>query len=338
MALKIENLKDEITGTRNDIEPTFDKSLIETINQPEGENKKLNDKIKLLETENKILKNDMGTRQKLIDSLLQHNDLLITQQERLTTQLLTTTSESSCRGRNKDVMQTENNIRQEEVFAKTGMSEGNKSPSNRVIQSIETKNCYSPLETEENPTENGNKTTYLPNTKITAKQSAINIAPQNIQSFNDKAEKDTPDKRKLLVTVILGDSMVNDIKAWKMSSRTRKVVLKHFSGAKTKDTKPHIIVKGEEKFDNIILHTRANSLKTIDTPEEITMGIINLEMTHKTHTKRAFISVIFPRSEKFHEKDSNINNTLRHKWNVRKLFFIDNKHISLRFHCNRIYI
>ena len=40
MALKIENLKDEITGTRNDIEPTFDKSLIETINQPEGENKK----------------------------------------------------------------------------------------------------------------------------------------------------------------------------------------------------------------------------------------------------------------------------------------------------------
>ena len=112
--MKVENLKDEITGTRNDIEPTVDKNLIETINQQEGENKKLSDKIKLLETENKILKNDMGTRQKLIDSLLQHNDLLITQQERLTTELLTTTSESSCKSRNKDAMQTENNVRQED--------------------------------------------------------------------------------------------------------------------------------------------------------------------------------------------------------------------------------
>ena len=36
---------------------------------------------KLLETESKILKDDIGTKQKLIDSLLQHNNLLLTQQE-----------------------------------------------------------------------------------------------------------------------------------------------------------------------------------------------------------------------------------------------------------------
>ena len=40
------------------------------------------------------------------------------------------------------------------------MSEGNKSPLNRVIQPIETKNCYSPLETEENLAESGNSRTY----------------------------------------------------------------------------------------------------------------------------------------------------------------------------------
>ena len=67
--------------------------------------------IKLLETENKILKNNIGTKQKLTDSLLQHNNLLITQQERLTTELLTTTSENCCKGRSTDAMQTENNIR-----------------------------------------------------------------------------------------------------------------------------------------------------------------------------------------------------------------------------------
>ena len=86
LVLKIENLEDEITSIRKDIEPAFDKNLIETINQHEGENKKLNDKTKLLETENKILKDDIATKRKLIDSLLQHNNLLITQQERLTTE------------------------------------------------------------------------------------------------------------------------------------------------------------------------------------------------------------------------------------------------------------
>ena len=80
--MKIENLKDEITSIRKDIEPTFDKNLIETINQHEGENEKLNDKIKLLETENKILKYDIATKQKLNDSLLQHNNILITKQEK----------------------------------------------------------------------------------------------------------------------------------------------------------------------------------------------------------------------------------------------------------------
>ena len=69
MVLKIENLKDKITSTRKDIEPIFDKNLIEIINQHEGENEKLNDKIKLLATENKILKDDIDTKQKLIDSL-----------------------------------------------------------------------------------------------------------------------------------------------------------------------------------------------------------------------------------------------------------------------------
>ena len=62
LVLKIENLKDEITSIQKDIEPKFDKHFIETINQREGENKKLNDKIKLLETENKILKHDIVTK------------------------------------------------------------------------------------------------------------------------------------------------------------------------------------------------------------------------------------------------------------------------------------
>ena len=141
------------------------------------------------------------------------------------------------------------------------------------------------------------------------------------------------DKRKLPVTVILGDSMSKDIKGWEMSHSTRKVVMKHFSGAKTKDMKSYVIPTVEQKPDNVILHTGTNDLKTIDTPEEITMGILNLAMTCKTDTNSVFISGIVPRSDKLNEISSKVNSILRHECNVRNICFMDNKHISPRFHC-----
>ena len=202
-------------------------------------------------------------------------------------------------------------------------------------KSVESKNRYLTLETEEGPTKNKNTRTDSPNTKVTVKQNAINTAAQNKQNSNDKTESDTLDKRKLPVTILLGDSMVKDIKDWKMSSHTRKVVVKHFSGAKTKDMKSYVIPTVRQKPDNIILHTGTNDLKTIDTPEEITMRILNLVMTCKTDRNSVFISGIVPRSDKLNEKASKVNSILRHECNVRNICFIDNKHISPRFHCNR---
>ena len=120
-----------------------------------------------------------------------------------------------------------------------------------------------------------------------------------------------------------------------MSSRTRKVVVKHFSGAKTKDMKSYVIPTVEQKPDYMILHPGTNDLKTINTPEEIAMGILNLAMTFKTDTNSVFISRIVPRSDKMNEKASKVNSILRHECNVRNICFIDNKHISPRFHCNR---
>ena len=69
-----------------------------------------------------------------------------------------------------------------------------------------------------------------------------------------------------------------------MSSRTRKVVVKQFNGAKTKDMKSYVIPTVKQKPDNIILHTGTNDLKTIDTSEKIAIGILNLAMTCKTDT------------------------------------------------------
>ena len=42
------------------------------------------------------------------------------------------------------------------------------------------------------------------------------------------------EKNELPVTAILGDSIVKNVKGWKLSDEKNRVVVKHFSGAKTK--------------------------------------------------------------------------------------------------------
>ena len=39
-------------------------------------------------------------------------------------------------------------------------------------------------------------------------------------------------RKKLPVTVIIGDSIVKEVKGWKLSDKKNKVLVKHFSGAK----------------------------------------------------------------------------------------------------------
>ena len=76
-------------------------------------------------------------------------------------------------------------------------------------------------------------------------------------------------------------------------------------------------------------------MKTIDTPEQTTMGILKLAIARKTGTNIVIISGVVPRSDKHNERSLKVNNFLRHECNMRNICFIDNKHISPKFHCNR---
>ena len=71
-----------------------------------------------------------------------------------------------------------------------------------------------------------------------------------------------PGKNKLPVTVILGDSIVKDVKGWKLSDEKNKVVVKHFIGAKTKDVESYIILNLKQNPETIIIHTGTNGLKS----------------------------------------------------------------------------
>ena len=71
-----------------------------------------------------------------------------------------------------------------------------------------------------------------------------------------------PGKNKLPVTVILGDSIVKDVKGWKLSDEKNKVVVKHFVGAKTKDVESYIITNLKQNPETIIIHSGTNGLKS----------------------------------------------------------------------------
>ena len=120
-----------------------------------------------------------------------------------------------------------------------------------------------------------------------------------------------------------------------MSSHTRKVVVKYFSGEKPEDMKSYVVPTVKQKPDNIILHKETNDLKTNDTPEEITKEILYLAMTCKTDRNIVFTSGIVPKFHKVNKEASKVNSILRHEYNVRNICFIENERISPRFHCNR---
>ena len=92
----------------------------------------------------------------------------------------------------------------------------------------------------------------------------------------------------------MGDSIVKDVKGWKLSDEKNKVVVKHFSGAKKKNMESYIIPTLEQNPEIIIIHSGTNGLKNDNSPEKIARYIINLTISCKTQTNKVILSSIRP--------------------------------------------
>ena len=68
-------------------------------------------------------------------------------------------------------------------------------------------------------------------------------------------------QKKLPVTVILGDSLVKDIKGWELSDESNKVGIKHFSGANTTDMKSYLFPTKSRNPENVVLYCGTKDLK-----------------------------------------------------------------------------
>ena len=199
--------------------------------------------------------------------------------------------------------------------------------------SIETTNRFSVLSPDENPTDSMGKDSSPDGACERSIQ--IDYTNSNHRTPSYKKTNKIPQKNKFPVTVMLGDSIIKDVKGWKLSDKKNKVVVKHFSGAKTKDMESYIIPTLEQNPETIIIHSGTNDLKSDSSPEEIARDIINLTTSCKTQTNKVILSSIVPRYDNLNEKATRVNKCLKKECEARNICFIDHRNISPKHNCNR---
>ena len=133
----------------------------------------------------------------------------------------------------------------------------------------------------------------------------------------------------------MGNSIVKDLKGWKLSDEKNKVVVKHFSRAKTKDMESYIISTLEQNPETIIIHSGSNDLKSDSSPEEIVRYISNLRTSVKTQTNKVILCSIVPWYDNLTEKAIRVNKCLKKECEARNIWFIDHRNISPKHKCNR---
>ena len=119
--------------------------------------------------------------------------------------------------------------------------------------------------------------------------------------------------------MILGDSLVKDIKGWELSDESSKVVSKHFGGANTTDMKPYLLLTKSRNPENIVLHCSTNDLRKENSSNEISNDITEVALLCKSDNNNVLVSRIIPRSDKLSAKAIEVNRISRTNA-VREIF------------------
>ena len=124
--------------------------------------------------------------------------------------------------------------------------------------------------------------------------------------------KDKKFKKSRDVTVILGDSIIKDVKGWELTDDSNKVVVKSFRGATTSQMKWHVKPTTEQNPKNIILHWGTNNINDESDPQNIAEEIVELAKSiSKACNSNVTVSGIVPRYGKLNEKVRSVNRLLR---------------------------
>ena len=146
------------------------------------------------------------------------------------------------------------------------------------------------------------------------------------------------DKKKRTVT-IMGDSMVNNVKAHKLKKRmnsNERVYVKAFPGATTEDMCDYVRPSLKRNPDLIVLHVGTNNLRSESPAKRIAEDIIKLALNMKSNTNDVMVSGIVDRSDdvKLSAKALQVNDILNEECKMHSLHYICNKNIDSGKHLN----
>ena len=141
------------------------------------------------------------------------------------------------------------------------------------------------------------------------------------------------------LTVIVGDSMVKNVRGWHLSNPKNKAIVKSSSGATTEDMEDYLkpILRKEPK--NLILHVGTNDLKAME-PAHLSNSIESLAINIEENSPNTSMSIsaLLPRKHPQLSKNiSLINNSLKsiccqHSWNFIQQRNIKKNHLKSEYH------
>lgn len=121
-------------------------------------------------------------------------------------------------------------------------------------------------------------------------------------------------KKKLVF--IAGDSIIQHVQGWDLSTNDKHVAVKSFSGARIADMDDYLRPLLGKKPDEIILHVGTSNIRN-ESPCSVAEGIVNLvtQIQHDSPTTHLAISPLLPRSDNL-----DFNDKIREANKIFKLF------------------
>ena len=136
-------------------------------------------------------------------------------------------------------------------------------------------------------------------------------------SFSVSGGTPSPDhmaKKKLVF--IAGDSIIQHVQGWDLSTNDKHVAVKSFSGAQIADMDDYLRPLLRKKPDKLTLHVGTNNIRN-QSPRSVAEGIVNVvtQIQHDSPTTHLAISPLLPRSDNL-----DFNDKIREANKILKLF------------------
>lgn len=275
---------------------------------------------KLIESENSKL-HEIGTNNDRFKQRMQSQPSTIAENDSRETSQTQVTSENNSFGEANKVLEAEVRKLQEErdslLLALRLVSTSSRMPDKAKVKTPMAKINQTRLQSKDQSPKSG---------KNNADKSKQEQAQGKSRNQNGASKKP--------VTVIAGDSIVQNVRGWELSS-TEKVIVKSFSIATSEDMEDYLKPLLRKEPENLILHVGTNDLKTME-PAELANTIQSLAINVEENSPKTSVSIsaIPPRKESQLSKNiSVINNSLKlicrqHHWNFIEHTNIKQNHLN----------